>query len=104
MTGNDFNLKAIVGDFSESSGVEHGELLCKFVDIALQGTAAELAEIRHEVRSTLGDAAFVDTCAAVASFNAVVIIADGSGIPLEDVKEAKTRDIRESLGIDEFRA
>lgn len=103
MTGGDFNLKAIVGDVSESSGVEHGEMLCKFVDVALQGTADELSEVRREVRSTLGEAAFVDACAAVASFNSVVIIADGSGIPLEDVKEVKTRDIRESLGIDEFK-
>jgi len=30
-----------------------------------------------------GKAAFVDVCATVASFNAVVLLADGTGTPLE---------------------
>ena len=33
------------------------------------------------------DAALVDACATLASFNAVVKIADGTGIPLEEAKE-----------------
>jgi hypothetical protein len=39
----------------------------------------------------------------VASFNAVVKIADGTGIPLEPAKEERTRDIRAALAIDAFR-
>lgn len=103
MTGNEFDLNAIVGNETNSSGVEHGDLLCRFVDIALKGTAPELAVIRQELRSTFEDEAFIDICANVASFNSVVKIADGCGIPLEDVKENNTRDIRESLGLDEFK-
>lgn len=102
MTGSEYDLKAIVGDVTESSGIEQGDLLCRFVDAALKGTVDELATVRQEVRSIFDDAAFVDICANVASFNSVVKIADGCGIPLEDLKESKTRDIRESLGIDEF--
>jgi len=92
-----------VVDSTHTSGVAQGELLCKFVDIALRGSTMELIKIRQELRSTLGDAAYVDTCATVASFNSVVKIADGSGIPLEEVKESVTMDIRESLGIDNFK-
>ncbi len=103
MTGSEYDLKAIVGDVTNSSGIEHGELLCRFVDVALKGTAEELVRIRRDVRSTFEDEAFVDICSNVASFNSVVKIADGCGIPLEDVKENNTRDIRETLGIDRFK-
>ena len=85
------------------SGVLHGALLTVFVDAVLGGDAVALQVARRAVREALGDAAFVDACATVASFNAVVKIADGTGIPLEDAKEAGTRDIRAALAIDSFR-
>jgi len=50
----------------------------------------------------MGDSAFVDTCATIASFSAVVKIADGTGIPLEDYKEEASHDIREALSINKF--
>lgn len=82
----------------------HGRLLTDFVDAALGADQTALAAARCDVRHALGDAAFVDVCATVASFNAVVIIADGTGIPLEDWKAARTEDIRTALAIDAFRA
>ena len=36
------------------------------------------------------------------SFNAVVKIADASGIPLEDYKAQATQDLREALGLERF--
>ena len=54
--------------------------------------------------AAVGDAAFVDTCATIASFSAVVKIADGAGIPLEDYKEEATRDLRAELSIDDFQS
>lgn len=66
--------------------------------------AGELKAARAEVRRTLGDAALVDASATVASFNAVVKIADGTGIPIEDWKAERTADLRAELGIDEMRS
>ena len=77
----------------------HGELLIGLVEAALSGDGTGLAAARVEVRRVLGDAAFVDACAVIASFNAVVKIADGVGIPLEAVKEAATRDLRAELDL-----
>ncbi len=48
----------------------------------------------------VGDAALVDAAATVASFNAVVKIADGTGIPIEEAKAAATVELREALGLD----
>lgn len=70
----------------------------------LSGGKAEQATARGAIMAAIGAAAFVDACATVASFNAVVRIADGTGIPLEDAKEERTRDLRASLGIDALRA
>ena len=52
----------------------------------------------------LGAAALVDAAAIVASFNAVVKIADATGSPLEDYKAEATRDLRSALDLDRLRA
>jgi len=44
----------------------------------------------------------VDACATIASFSAVVKIADGAGIPLEDYKEEATREMRSEFAINQF--
>ena len=101
--GSSYDLAAIVGNGDADGGVPHGTVLVAFVDAVLGGPDAGLAGARDSVRSAVGDAGFVDACATIASFNAVVKLADGTGIPLEDWKESRTRDIRDSLKIDSFR-
>ena len=88
----------------EAGGVPHGELLIGLVQAVLSGDDAAKVQARRDVRENLGDAAFVDACATIASFNAVVVIADGTGIPLEEAKEAATRDMRDELAIDDLRS
>lgn len=85
------------------SGVPHGAILSAFVEATIGGDAAVIAVARGTVRRALGGAALVDAAAAIASFDAVVKIADGTGIPLEPDKAERTRDIRAALGIDAFR-
>jgi hypothetical protein len=103
-TGASYDLAAIVGsDGRADNGVQHGLVLVDFVDAVLGRDEARLADLRGNVRSLVGDTGFVDACATIASFNAVVKLADGTGIPLEDWKERRTRDIRDALSIDAFR-
>ena len=89
-------------DDGDVEDVPHGQLLVDLVEAVHSGGDADLIKARKAVRDTMGDAAFVDTCATIASFNAVVKIADATGIPLEDFKEEATRDIREELSINIF--
>jgi hypothetical protein len=90
------------------SGVPHGTVLTQFVEAALAvgsgDDSQDVVAARHAVRQAVGDAGFVDACATIASFNAVVKLADGTGIPLEDGKEVRTRDIRAALSIDALRS
>lgn len=102
--GASYDLAAIVGSDQADGGVPHGALLVDFVNAVLGGDEARLPVLRDRVRSAVGNAGLVDACATIASFNAVVKLADGTGIPLEDWKESRTRDIRDALSIDAFRA
>jgi hypothetical protein len=77
--------------------------LTAFVEAVLGDDDAVLAAARRAVRDAIGDAGFVDACATIASFNAVVKLADGTGIPLEDWKAERTRDLRASLSLDDLR-
>ena len=86
-----------------TSGVACGEVLIAYVETVVSGDATAIAEARRAVRAALGDAALVDAAATIASFNAVVKIADGTGIPLEPWKEERTQDIRTALAIDDLR-
>jgi hypothetical protein len=89
-----------MGQGDSNGGVAHGALLLELAEAVLNSDDAGKTAARQQLRQTLGDAALVDTCAIIASFNAVVKIADGTGIPLEDYKEKNTRDIRQQLSID----
>ncbi|MFT5445738.1 MAG: alcohol dehydrogenase class IV [Gammaproteobacteria bacterium] len=88
---------------SDGAGVPHGALLLRFTEAVLSADAKTLAQARRELREALGDAAFCDAAATVASFNAVVKLADGTGIPLEDCKAEATKDLRADLGLDRLR-
>ena len=107
MIDRDYDLNAVTHDEGhaekEGAGVPHGALLLRFAEAVLSADAKTLAQARHELRDALGDAAFCDAAATVASFNAVVKLADGTGIPLEDYKEEATKDLRADLGLDRLR-
>lgn len=56
-----------------------------------------------QVVKVLGQDGLVDTAATIAIFDAVVRVADATGIPLEPVKEENSRDFRDELGINDYR-
>jgi hypothetical protein len=69
---------------------------------AFYESASDLADSRARILEEMGPGCLVDAAATVAIFDAVVKIADSTGIPLEDVKADMSEDIRDSLGIDGF--
>ena len=80
----------------------HAELLIEFAEAATGDDPDRLARARTAVADTLGPAALVDSAGVAAIFQAVVRIADATGIPLEDYKAEITEDVREELGINDF--
>lgn len=66
--------------------------------------ADRFSEARSALQAALGDAALVDAAGVLAVFNAVVKIADSTGIPLEDIKAEMSEDFRDDLGINDYPA
>lgn len=87
-----------------ADSVPHGQVLIDLVEAVHGGEEGAMAAARRAVRVSLGDAAFVDACATIASFSAVVKIADGAGIPLEENKEEATRELRQEFAINSFQS
>ncbi len=85
------------------TGVQHGALLIEFAEVMLGADVNLQVRVRQSVQNTLGAAALVDAAAVVASFNAVVKIADATGIPLEAYKAEATRALRQELDLDQLR-
>ncbi len=101
-TGDTYDFRSIHGEELDTCGIPHAELLSHFAEAVVGTDAARLARLRAEVKDTLGAEALVDSAAVAAIFNAVVRIADATGIPLEDYKADMTTGLRSELGIDRY--
>ena len=52
----------------------------------------------------LGEAATIDAAATIATYQRMVRIADGAGIPLDSITERSSEPWRDALGINGFRS
>ena len=102
-TGDAYDFGAVM-DGSGDGGVPHGALLMRFGEAALGDAGAALAAARQAVREVMGAEATADAAGVIGAFNAVVRIADATGIPLEDAKAETSATLRAELGIDRFGA
>jgi alkylhydroperoxidase family enzyme len=85
------------------SGVLDGRLLLDFAEAAVV-EADNLTAKRDALTAKLGEAAMIDAAGIIAIFQAVVRIADATGIPLEDAKAEISAEFRKTLGLDAFTA
>ena len=81
-TLDQLNLKGAV-DHSDS-GVPHDSLLTAFAEAAVRRTDA-LPGLRERIAGELGLQELVDSAGVVANFQRMVRIADGCGIPLDEL-------------------
>ena len=101
-SGSEVDLGGVHGDRSSDGGVAHGAKLITFTEAVMGDDDALLARERTEAHAVLGDAAFVDCCAIIASFNVVDRVADATGIPLDSSLAERSADIREELDLSRF--
>ena len=98
--GETYSLDGVTGE--GDGGVEHGRVLLDFAEAVVDGTSGKIRKTREALIAALGAPGFVDAAGVVASFNAVVRIADATGIPVEDFKLERTEEERAALGIDDW--
>lgn len=97
----DYDL-ASVTDSAKASGVEHGDLLLAFADAAMGEDSQLLSQARQALVEALGRDGMLAAAGIIATFNQMVRIADGTGIPLDSVIETATEDFRETIGLEAF--
>ena len=98
-TGHEYDLTAIVADGAADGGVAAGAALAAYAD-AFFTDGSGFAAARERLQREVGEEASVDAAAVLAIFNAVVRIADATGIPLEETKARMSVDIRAALGLE----
>ena len=103
--GQAADLHAVVGlsPDPESTPVPGQTELLALVEGTLdESQREELPGRRDAVAQALGDSALVDAAAVIGNFQRMVRIADGTGIPLDDMMVALSADVREELGLNQF--
>ena len=100
-TGDDYDLAAIVNDGVTDGGVAAGAALAAYADAFFEDDNG-FAAARDRLQVEVGEEASVDAAATLAIFNAVVRIADSTGIPLEEAKARTSADLRDDLGLNDY--
>ena len=99
-TGNEYDLELVMGGDVVDSGLPQGDLMNEFCEAICARDAERTAKARAAIVETQGEAAMVDAAAMIAAFNAYPRMADATGIPLEDAKEAATVEMRQELDLE----
>ena len=103
-TGDDYELAAMVAGDGTGGGVAAGAALTAYADSFYEEGRAGFAAARNRLHEEIGGEALVDAAGVLAIFNAVVRVADATGIPLEEQKAEVSADFRGELGINDYPA
>lgn len=99
--GLDANLKAVTQEDGDA-GVSCSNLLRKLTEATIEMAWDDLDSIRLEAIETIGRQSTVDALAVASGFNGIVRVADATGIPIDSYEDDVGKEIRSSIGIDEF--
>ncbi|MEM9033599.1 MAG: hypothetical protein AAGA99_00955 [Actinomycetota bacterium] len=80
---------------------EHAHELEGFAAAVARG-ADDLTERRDDLRERLGDERFAEAAAVTAAFHGYVRVAEGTGIPVDELVVATSTELRSELGIDAY--
>ena len=79
----------------------NGALLLRFSEAATRASD-DLGAARSQLIAAIGAEAFVEAAATVGIFNALVRVADATGIPLDDSTRDASVQLRSQLGLNAF--
>ena len=86
------------------TGVPHGEKLLAFADAIVGTDRAALDDARAAIADALGDAAVAGAASIAANFTKNDRVANGIGIPVDPMVMKATEDLREELGLNDFKS
>lgn len=86
------------------TGVPHGALLLAYADAVIGTDRAALDKARAAVAGALGPEAVSGVAAVAANFSKNDRVANGIGIPIDDMVFKGTEDLREQLGLNAYKS
>lgn len=86
------------------SGVPAGDLLLAFAEAVIGTDVAALDAARAALADTLGPAAVVGASAVAGNFSKNDRVANGIGIPIDDMVFKGTEDLRAQLGLNAYKS
>ena len=93
-----------IAEEGRASGVPHGDVLVSFAEAVVSRDGSRIATTRDALIEAMGVEAMVDAAAVAANFERMVRIADGTGIPLGEGLETRSRAVRDELQLERLRA
>ena len=90
-------------DTQLDSGVDGGHELLAFADALIGPDRSKLDAARAALAETVGPGAVTGAASVAANFSKNDRIANGCGIPVDQMVLKMTKDIREQLGLNTFR-
>ncbi len=101
--GGEVDLGGVVKGADEvDDRIPSGKTLARFAEAIVLGTDADVALVGDEVITAVGPEGFVDAAGVIGNFERMVRIADGTGIPLDEMGMGMSSEIREELGLNSF--
>ena len=102
-TNTTIDIQGISGDASAAAqGIEHGPELMRFAESLARRNEPELTAARKDLLEAAGPGVLVDAAGVAANFQRMVRIADSTGIPVDNLDNPLSQQIRADLGIDTF--
>ncbi len=86
------------------TGVPGGALLMAFADAVIGSDRAALDDARAALAAGLGPAAVSAASAVAANFSKNDRVANGLGIPIDEIVLNSTEDLRDQLGLNDYRS
>lgn len=95
-------LDAVSGNEASARDVTFGAELVRFAEAVASRDVGTLAGARQVLLEAAGPQVLVDAAGVAANFQRMVRIADATGIPVDDISSALSREIREHLHLERF--
>lgn len=102
-TNTTIDIQGISGDAGAAAqGIEHGPELMRFAESLARRNEPELTAARRNLLEVAGPGVLVDAAGVAANFQRMVRIADSTGIPVDNLDNPLSQQIRADLGLDTF--
>jgi hypothetical protein len=97
------DIQAVNGDTAAAGkGIQFGLELMKFAEAVASYDSVDLDQARRALLEVGGERVLVDAAGVAANFQRMVRIADAMGIPIDDMQNELGKEVRETLGLENF--